>query len=372
MGLSWTPWVVAPMLALITAWSAAVVLLRTAPDRSLNRRLAFVLFLEGVWLGGGFFFVVEDQAVFIWIAAVAVAAMAALPFQYLSFLGVSLSTPLVKPFQSRIAFALLALASAAAGLWIILSPSSFIGELYSPDWATWNFQFRPAGARVAQAHGLVSLFGLLAALAAYLKARSGTAARSRARWFMIAFGVRDLFNAAVWTLYPILRPIPFWGDFVANQGGAIINVAYVALMAYGVLHAQLFDIDLKLKFALRQGTVGAVIAAGFFTGSELLEAVVPVEGTILGLLLAGAIVILLRPLQRFAEGVANRLMPGVQSTPTYVEGRKHEVYRATLEGVMDDGAITKRERAILDRLRDHLGLSHDEAEIMEREMVVAS
>jgi hypothetical protein len=369
MGLTWTSWVVAPMLALITAWGAAVVLLRTAPDRSLNRRLAFVLFLEGVWFGAGFFFAVEDQTVFLWIATVALVGMAALPFQYLSFLGVSLSTPLVKPFRSRLAFWLLALASAAAGLWVIVSPSSFMGELYSPDWATWNFQFSPAGQRLVQVVGIASLFGLVAALAAHVQAKAGSAARSRAKWFMIAFGLRDLFNASVWLFYPLLRPIPFWGDFVANQGGAIINVVYVALMAYGVLHAQLFDIHLKLKFALRQGTVGAVIAAGFFTGSELLEAVIPVEGTILGLLLAAGIVVLLRPLQRFAEGVANRLMPGVQATPTYVDSRKHEVYRATLEGTLEDGAITERERAILDRLREHLGLSAEDAEIAEREML---
>lgn len=369
MGLTWTPWVIAPILALIAAWTAAVVVLRTAPERSLNRRLAFVLFLEGVWFGAGFFFAVEDQAVFLWMATVALVAMAALPFQYLSFLGVSLSTRLVKPFRSRIAFALLALASAAAGLWVIVSPSSFTGELYSPDWATWNFQFSPAGQRLVQVVGIASLFGLVAALATYVRAGAGTAARSRAKWFMIAFGVRDLFNAAVWTFYPVLRPIPFWGDFVANQGGSIVTVVYVALIAYGVLHVQLFDIDLKLKFAIRQGTVGAVIAVGFFTGSELLETVIPVEGTILGLLLAGAIVLLLSPLQRFAEGVADRLMPGVQETPTYVEGRKHEVYRATLEGALEDGAITERERAILDRLREQLGISRGEAEGFEREFL---
>jgi hypothetical protein len=372
MGLTWTPWVIAPILALVAAWGAAIILLRTAPDRSLNRRLAFVLFLEGIWLGGGVFFTIEDPVIFLAIAAVAVGAMAALPFQYLSFLGVSLATPLVAPFRPRIAFALLALASATAGLWVLLFPATFLGDLYSPEWATWNFQFRPAGARIALVHGVASLFGLVAAAAAFLKAKPGTDARSRAKWFMIAFGVRDLFNAVTWTLYPLLRPIPFWGDFVANQGPGIVNVLYVGLMSYGVLRAQLFDIDLKLKFALRQGTVGAVFAGAFFTGSELLERVVPVEGTILGLIVAGSIVLALRPVQRFAETFAGRVMRGVQDTPSYVEGRKHEVYRATLEGTLEDGAITDRERAVLDRLREQLGISREEAELVEREMVLAA
>lgn len=372
MGLTWTSWVVPPILALITAWGAAIVLLRTAPQRSVNRRLAFVLFLEGVWLGGAFFFAVEDPVIFMWIAAVAVAAMAALPFQYLSFLSVSLTTRLVAPFRSRIAFVLLALASLAGASWVLLSPSTFMGELYSPEWATWNFRFRPAGTRIAQMHGIASLFGLAAAMAAYFRAARGTAARSRAKWFVLAFGARDLFNVAVWLFYPVVRPILFWGDFIANQGGAIINVVYVSLMAYGVLNAQLFDIDLKLKFALRQGTVGAVIAGGFFAGSELLETVIPVEGTILGIVIAGAIVTLLRPLQRLAEGFANRLMPGVQATPAYVEGRKHEVYRATLEGTLEDGAITERERAILNRLRRNLGISPEDAAALERQMLATA
>jgi hypothetical protein len=372
MGLTWTPWVIVPILALISAWGAAIVLLRTAPHRSLNRRLAFVLFLEGIWLGAGVFFAIDDPAVFLGIAAVAVGAMAALPFQYLSFLGASLSTPLVALFRSRIAFALLSLASAAMGLWVILFPWTFLGDLYSPEWATWNFQFRPAGERVALLHGVASLFGLVAAFAAFLKAKPGTDARSRAKWFMLAFGVRDLFNAVTWTLYPVLRPIPFWGDFVANQGPGIVNVLYVGLMSYGVLRAQLFDIDLKLKFALRQGTVGAVFTGAFFTGSELLERIVPVEGTILGLIVAGTIVLVLRPVHRFAETFASRVMRGVQDTPAYVESRKNEVYRATFEGTLEDGAITKRERAVLDRLREQLGISLDEAELIEREMLSAA
>ena len=367
--LTWTPWAVPGILTLLVAWSAAVVLLRTAPGRSLNRRLAFVLFLEGLWLGGTFFFMVEDPKVFLLIAAIAVGAMAALPFQYLSFLGVALDTRLVAPFRSRTAFILMGIASAAAGLAILVSPSTFLGDLYSPAWATWNFQFRPWGTRATQAHGIASLFGLLAAVSAYLKAEPGTAARSRAKWFAIAFGVRDAYNAIFMILYPALRPITFWGDFVYNIGFSIINLAYVALLAYGVLRAQLFDIDLKLKFALKQSTVGAVIAAGFFTGSEILETVIPVESTILGLLVAGAIVLLLRPVQRFAQAVADRIMRHVEDTADYRQSRKHEVYRAALEGAMTDGVITEKERNILSRVCEQLELSADVADGIEREML---
>lgn len=368
MGLTWTPWAVPGILALFVAWGAAFVLLRTAPHRSLNRRLSLVFLLEGLWLGGSFFFLVEDPGLFRAIAAVAVGAMAALPFQYLAFLGASLDTPLVAPFRSRFAFYVLAAASVACIAAALVTPSTFLGELYAPEWATWNFRFRPRGELVALVHGLASLFGLVAALHAYARATPGTAARSRAKWFALAFGVRDAFNAFMWTLYPAVRPIEFWGDFLPNLGPAIVNVLYVGLIAYGVLRHQLFDLDLKLKVALKQSTVGGIFAAAFFAGSELLEGLVPVESTVLGLAVAGAIVLVLHPVQRFAEAVAGRVMGGVEDTPEYVEGRKHDVYRAALEGAMEDGRITERERAILGRLRGQLGIEEAQAARLEREL----
>ena len=368
--MTWTFWALPALLCGLVAWGAAIVLGRTAPERSLNRRLAVVLFLEGVWLGGGgFFYIVEDPAVVMVIASISLAAMAALPFQYLSFLAVSVETPLLRPFRSRLAFVVLALASAGLALTVILSPDTFIGELYSPPWGTWNFLFTPNGQRLALLHGAASLFGLVAALDAFRRARRGTAARQRAKWFAIAFGIRDAYVGLSLVLYPVLRDMGVLADFIYNPGTGIIYLVYVVLLAYGVLNTQLFDLDLKLKFALKQSTVGAVFAGAFFTGSELLEQVVPVQGTVLGLGVAGAIVLVLKPVQRFAEFLAGRVMRGVRDTPDYRQSRKHDVYRATLEGALEDGAITDRERKILDRLREQLEIPAAVAEEIERKMM---
>lgn len=370
MGLTWTPWALPGLLAIPAAWTAAIVVFRTAPHRSLNRRLAFLLLLEGCWIGGTAFFLVEDPSLAFALATVAMAAMSALPFQYLAFLGVALDTPLVAPFRSRIAFWILALGSAGVATWVLLSPSTFAGELYSPSWATWNFYFRPAGQRAAQVVGAVSLFGLAAAVHAYRRARPGTAARIRARWFAIAFGLWDAYTGTTLVLYGVLRDLPFWGDFIYNPGQTTIYLIFVLLLAYGVLHTQLFDIDLKLKLALRQSTVGAFFAVAFFVGSEVLERFIPVDGVVLGLLVSGAIVLALRPIQRFAEGVSNHLMGGVLETQEYLRDRKHLVYRAALEGAVEDETVTRRERAILDRLREELGIPDAVARKLEREVLV--
>lgn len=368
MSFQWTSWAIPGLLGSLIAWSATIVVLRTAPGRSLNRRLALVLALEATWQLGFVLYMVREPQAVVRIASFSVGAMAAIPFHYLAFLGVAIDTPLTRPFRGRIGFSVLATLSVLVAGWIAARPGTFIGDVYSPPWAASNFLFTTWGARLAQFHGLASLFGLIASLWAWRRAPKGSARRSHALWFAIAFGVRDLYNAGWWLFYPLVRSIPFWGDWVSNQAIAYVSILYVLLMAYGVLRVQLFDIDLKVKFVLTQGVLGGVIAAAFFVGSELLESVIPVEGTTLGLLSAGVIVLALRPLQRFAQIVAARAMPGVEDTPEYRTSRKRDVYRATLEGVFEDGDISDRERRVLAHLREQLGLSDEAGARLEAEV----
>lgn len=368
MDLSWTWWSVPGLLGGWVSWAGAAVLLRTAPENPVNRRLATVLLIEGAWMQGAFFFMIGNEQAFLVVASITVGALAAIPFQYLAFLGAAVDTPLVRPFRSGLAWGLLGLLSLAAMLFVVMAPEHFIGELYSPPWASLNFLFAPMGALAAQLHALASVLGLVASLHALKRAPRGTIQRSRAAWFAIAFGVRDLFNASWWTLYPTFRQIPFWGDFLSNIAPMLVSLLYIALLLYAVLRVQLFDLDLKLKFALAQGTVGAMIAGGFFVGSEWLESIIPVQSTILGLLVAGGIVLLLRPVQRVAEAFANRVMGGVQDTPAYRQARKQEVYRAAFEGAVSDGGLTDREREILTHVRDKLGISQGQAAQLELEV----
>jgi hypothetical protein len=149
---------------------------------------------------------------------------------------------------------------------------------------------------------------------------------------------------------------------------ALVYCAYILLLAYAVLRFQLFNIDLKVKFVLQQSTVGALIIGGFVVGSEVLESFVAVSGAALNIIVAIAILVVLRPIQRLALRMTNRLMHGVQNTPEYLGLRRLEVYRAALEGAFKDGLITDKERSILDHLRDNLGISQVEAVALEKEL----
>ncbi|MBI4394018.1 MAG: hypothetical protein HY556_09525 [Euryarchaeota archaeon] len=56
-------------------------------------------------------------------------------------------------------------------------------------------------------------------------------------------------------------------------------------------------------------------------------------------------------------------------TAEYLTYKKLEVYRATIEGALEDGEITERERTMLMRLRDKLGIAEADARALELELV---
>ena len=88
----------------------------------------------------------------------------------------------------------------------------------------------------------------------------------------------------------------------------------------------------KGKFALQHSTVTALIVGGFIIGSEVLESLIPASGTVLSLFVAIAILVMLRPMQRLALRMADRLLHSVQSTPAYPEIPRLEVYRRRFGG----------------------------------------
>ncbi len=91
-------------------------------------------------------------------------------------------------------------------------------------------------------------------------------------------------------------------------------------------------------------------------------------GNVGGLLAAAVVVFFLAPLQRFAESVASVAMPNTENTPEYAAFRKLQVYEAALTEALPDGNISERERDLLNRLRDSLGISVVDADAIEGEL----
>jgi hypothetical protein len=103
----------------------------------------------------------------------------------------------------------------------------------------------------------------------------------------------------------------------------------VPLIAYGILRTQLFDIDLRIRWTIKQSTVAAVFVAVFYLVSEGADRLFESEfGDIAGLLASALVVFFLVPLQRFVERVAGAAMPNTENTPEYTMFRKLQVYEA--------------------------------------------
>lgn len=367
--MSWSWWGAPGVLVMGLAWALAVVALRAGPGRRLNRLLAWLLVLEGAYTGTnvGLILFVEGRSAAVLVSLVGLVTQIALPLQYLLFLGEALRTPLTRPFRGRRVTALLAVATVLLSIFALARPELFLSDVAPSELGHWNYGYRGTGAWMVQFYGLASVFGLVAAIHAFRRSSHGSIARNQAGWFIVAFGLRDAYMGFVASLYPVLRPIPSWGDFFYNPAIGLIYAVYVPLLAYAILKYQLFSIDLRLRLVLKQGSAGALIAAVFLIVSEALESVVAVDGLVTGVLLAMLIAVLLRPAQTVAERVAAGLMPNVRPDDAYIEQRRLAIFKATLEGATIDGHISQDEREMLDRLQSELGLDGELARRLERE-----
>ena len=150
---------------------------------------------------------------------------------------------------------------------------------------------------------------------------------------------------------------------------ALGTLLAVPLIAYGILRAHLFDIDLRIRWTIKQSTLAAAVVAIIYALSEGASRLLSSElGSVAGLLAAALVVFFLAPLQRFADRVASAAMPNTQNTPEYAAHRKLQVYESAVAEALQGGGISEKERALLNRLRDTLGIAKADADALERDL----
>jgi hypothetical protein len=278
---------------------------------------------------------------------------------YPPFLALALNTKLTRPFADTRVRIGLAIGSVVLGLVVVFSPSR-IGTTLLYSTLT-----------------LLFVYALVASIHAWRTAKRGIA-RERAGIFALAFGVRDLgwtlsyaiFAWVIWaqpelTAFTVMTDISWLGKFVYALG----TLLAVPLITYGILRTQLFDIDLHIRWTIKQSTVAAVFVAVFYLVSEGADRLLESElGNVIGLIASALVMFFLVPVQRFAERVAGAAMPNTENTPEYAMFRKLQVYEAALAEALPDGSISERERDLLDRLRDSLGISTADADAIEHEL----
>lgn len=160
-------------------------------------------------------------------------------------------------------------------------------------------------------------------------------------------------------------------DWVSPAQGiadALGGMAIAAFCGYALLKHRLFDIDLKLKWTIRRGTVAAIFVAVFFAVSQVAQNFLAESyGWMAGGLVAGLLLFAITPLQRVADRVAAVAMPGVREGDMGTE-RRAIFYRTAVAMALSDSIITREEERHLARLAEQLGLSHTEALRMREEV----
>lgn len=138
-------------------------------------------------------------------------------------------------------------------------------------------------------------------------------------------------------------------------------------VTYALVKHQLFDIDLKIKTTIKVSAIAGCFVLTYLIvteiGQNLLNAT---YGGIMGSVAAGLLIFLLSPLQRLGERVATAAVPGAKPTTLLSPAARLALYQEQAEAAWSDGMLDKRERVMLDRLRDTLGISPVDADRLER------
>lgn len=370
MGVGWVffPVRVAVLAVCAMALALAAVIFLARPDRPQNRRLATLLVLESALFGcgEGLMYLTDDPSSTYAYQAVSYACGAAVPFLFLRFYA-TLENPLSRILRWRPLDAALVAAAFLFPAHVVLATPRYVARVVpaTDGAAVWDIVWGDLTFYVFFAYLVVVLLGFLVSAWTWREAKDGLA-RRQARLYFAAFGARDAL--LIFAIVSIVSgsTLPFPSAWVGVAG----YLAFLPLLSYAMLKTQLFDIDLKIKWTIRRGTVAAAFVGVFFVVSELAQRLFEARfGTIFGLIAAGLLVFVLAPLQRAADRVADTAMPRVQGTPAYVAFRKMEVYKAALEGAVQDGEISPRERGMLQRLRVSLDIPEADALAMERDVV---
>jgi hypothetical protein len=361
------------LLAIAMCWGLAVALYRVGTPGSVARRLCGLSVIEGfVLVTAGFPEFASGLELAYWddvyqsnpmlsffSGLVHHAGDGLMIALYPPFLALALSTSLTRPFLDKRVRAGLAIGTAVLVLPVIFSPSLINTTLL---YATVTLLF---------------IYALVCSLHAWRTASRGLA-RQRAGIFALAFGLRDLGWCVaygisaflMWSGQDLVETPPM--AWVAKTIYALGTLFAIPLIAYGILRSQLFGIDLKIRWTIKQSTLATIVVTFVFLVSEGADRFLSAElGNITGLLAAAVVVFFLAPLQRIAEGVASKAMPNTSNTPEYAAFRKMQVYEEAVCDAHQEGGISAKERALLTRLRDSLGISESDAEAIELEVTAA-
>jgi hypothetical protein len=145
------------------------------------------------------------------------------------------------------------------------------------------------------------------------------------------------------------------------------------VVSIAILRHRLFGLDGRIKVGIRRGLVAGTLLAAFFSVSKITENLVAAQfpdgtvGVYAGGIVAGLLLFAISPLQKLAERVAQATVPTANAMDGIPVPERLEFYRDQAQIAWSDGVLGRRERLLLDRLRERLGIPPVEAARIETE-----
>ncbi len=210
--------------------------------------------------------------------------------------------------------------------------------------------------------------------------------------YAVAFFLMTAVVIAVWGWHMVTKsPTDPWPRRIVVQGAAflLLGVTWSAVtsagapnnlgilgttrafgvvaLAYSILRHQFLELDLKLKFGLRQSTVAAIFIAAFFVVSELVAGLLSERiGLIAGVMTTGVLVFAIAPLQRLGEKVASTALPDAKPVEERSLRERKKIYQEMLDSAWSDGHLSRTELKMLDVARSRLNLTLYQANQLEK------
>lgn len=154
------------------------------------------------------------------------------------------------------------------------------------------------------------------------------------------------------------------GTYVGGSlAGAVSGVAVGGAASWLVL-----ALNVRRWRLPRASLFAALALAAFFVTTQIAESYLSTAyGAVLGGLATAIVMLALTPLQRMGERLANGMMPNAKPIDTLSHPERQALYRDHASLAWADGALARKERLLLDHLREQLGLSWEEAARLERQ-----
>lgn len=151
----------------------------------------------------------------------------------------------------------------------------------------------------------------------------------------------------------------FQGGTIGPLVAGFWRLSLPILATYALLRYQLFDIDVKVRAVIKSSSLAFAFTIFFFAIGELAENVVQArQGQTVALGAAAFLTLVLKPVEdRIGERWARRALPHAKPMKDLSRTQKIQVFREQMELALQDGTLSDREREMLVRLQERLGIT---------------